>query len=113
MRSWLTRAAVATVVLVSADGALAQTPAAAAKPAATGKAWSLSRTPWGDPDLQAIWSTEDLRDIPDERPDQFGGRATLSDQEFAARQAQMERRRAALRAALPTRRRLRTFRQNR
>ena len=63
MRAWLTLAGVATVVFI-AGGATAQTTAAASKRAVTDKAGSILRTPWGDPDLQEIWSTEDLRDIP-------------------------------------------------
>ena len=87
---------VASVMLVSAGSALAQPRGAAAAKPAPDKPWSVSRTPWGDPDLQEIWSTEDLRDIPYERPDEFAGRASLSDEEFAARRAQAER--ASIRA---------------
>jgi hypothetical protein len=111
MRSWLTRAGVATVVLVSAGGAMAQTRAAAAKPAATDKAWSLSRTAWGDPDLQEIWSTEDLRDIPYERPDELAGRASLTDEEFAARRAQAERAANRAQSGFANASKTRSFRQ--
>src|SRR5206468_11920794 len=62
---------------------------------AAGQSWTPPRTPWGDPDLQETWSTEDLRDIPYERPAQYAGRPLLTDEEFAARQAQAQRERAA------------------
>ena len=50
---------------------------------------SLPRTPWGDPDLEGVGTTEMLRDarVPYERPKSFGTRAYLSDAEFAERQA--------------------------
>jgi hypothetical protein len=48
--------------------------------------WVAPKTSWGDPDLQEIWSSEDLRDIPYERPDSVQGRAQLTDEEFAERE---------------------------
>ncbi len=62
---------------------------AAKKP--TAKAAPLARTPWGDPDLQGVWSTDDLRGIPRERPEPFAGRAELSDQEYADRVKSLEK----------------------
>src|SRR5262249_28418892 len=53
--------------------------------------WTAPKTPWGDPDLQEIWSTEDLRDIPYERPDDVQGRALLTDEEFADRDSATKR----------------------
>ena len=48
------------------------------------------RTPWGHPNIQGIWSSSGA--TPMERPDEFEGRATLSDEEVAAiRQATEER----------------------
>ncbi len=49
--------------------------------------WSAPRTPWGDPDLQGTWSTDDMRSVPMQRPEQFAGRAELNDEEFAQRAA--------------------------
>ena len=31
-------------------------------------------TPWGHPDLQGIWTTDDMRGIPQQRPAEFGTR---------------------------------------
>ena len=39
------------------------------------------QTPWGDPDLQGIWSSSGA--TPMERPDRYQGRETLSDEEVA------------------------------
>jgi hypothetical protein len=51
--------------------------------AASAQAW---RTPWGHPDLQGTWSSDDVRGIPLQRPEEFGTRAELTDEEFAERQ---------------------------
>ena len=40
------------------------------------------RTPWGDPDLQGIWPSGQLMQVPFERPASFGVRAELTDAEF-------------------------------
>jgi hypothetical protein len=37
------------------------------------------RTPWGDPDLQGVWSNQ--TPTPPERPDALAGKATLSEEE--------------------------------
>jgi hypothetical protein len=49
------------------------------------------RTPWGDPDLEGVWSTDDTSGIPMARPAQFGDRLYLNAEEFAARAQQIER----------------------
>jgi hypothetical protein len=45
----------------------------------------VPRTPWGDPDLQGIWPSSEMQGTPLERPATFGTRATLNDEEYAAR----------------------------
>jgi hypothetical protein len=55
------------------------------------KAWTVPRTPWGDPDIQGLWPSNDMQGTPYERPESFGTRATLTDKEFAERQAARER----------------------
>src|SRR4030095_11660960 len=40
-----------------------------------------NRTPWGDPDLQGIWSNQ--TPTPIERPDALAGKATLTEEEAA------------------------------
>src|SRR5262249_53727823 len=69
---------------ISAQGSRQPTAASS-----TENAWTLTRTPWGDPDLEGVWTTEMLRDarVPYERPRQFGSRAYLTDTEFAERRA--------------------------
>jgi len=46
------------------------------------------RTPWGDPDIQGIFTTDDELGVPFERPQQFAGRDVVSDKEFEERRAQ-------------------------
>jgi hypothetical protein len=96
-------------LFVSAAGATAQT-RVSAKPKAP-ETWVQPRTPWGDPDLQEIWSTEDLRDIPYERPDEFAGRLLLNDEEFAAREARARRDEARNPTGFANASKTRTFRQ--
>ena len=49
------------------------------------------RTPWGDPDIQGLFTTDDELGVPFERPEQFGDRAVVTEQEFAERQKQSVR----------------------
>ncbi len=48
------------------------------------------KTAWGHPDLQGAWTSDGARGIPRDRPEQFGTRALLTDEEFAAKQARDE-----------------------
>src|SRR5438132_8909656 len=65
-----------------ASGESAQTPAATNKtPTVAGKTASVMKTPWGEPDLQGIWSRD--VDIPLQRPARYGDREFLTDEERA------------------------------
>jgi hypothetical protein len=52
--------------------------------------YKAPRTPWGDPDLQGVWSSDDLENVPMSRPAQFKD-LYLDDAQFAERQAQVDR----------------------
>jgi hypothetical protein len=52
---------------------------------AAGSTYSPPKTPWGDPDLQAIWSGDSAFGIPLQRPENLGTKAELTDEEFAAK----------------------------
>ena len=52
-------------------------------PAAGDESFTPPRTPWGDPDLQGIWSTGYI-ETPVERPDEFGGREYLEEDDIIA-----------------------------
>ena len=79
----------AAAVVISATTSVAGQTAAPkpAGPAAVRKAFTAPKTPWGDPDIQGTWSSDDLRGVPVQRPDEFAGRSELSDEEFAKRAA--------------------------
>lgn len=56
-----------------------------------GANWTAPRTPWGDPDIQGIFTTDDELGVPFERPEEFGQRTLLTDEELAEREAQSRR----------------------
>jgi hypothetical protein len=47
--------------------------------------WTPGRTPWGHPDLEGIWTSDDMRSVPTQRPAAQGTRQTLTPEEFARR----------------------------
>ena len=67
------------------------THSAEAKAAArTDRNWQIPRTAWDHPDLQGIWTTDDMRGVPMQRPDEYGTRQYLTDEEFSERVASRE-----------------------
>jgi hypothetical protein len=52
------------------------------------------KTPWGEPDLIGVWSSDDTAGIPMSRPQQFADRLYQTDEEFATRAKNIERRAA-------------------
>jgi len=47
--------------------------------------YAAPRTPWGDPDLTGMWPIDKLNGTPVQRPESFGDRRYLTEEEFAAR----------------------------
>jgi hypothetical protein len=47
--------------------------------------WRAPKTSWGHPSLAGTWSTDDMRGIPVDRPQQLGTQERLSEPEFAER----------------------------
>jgi hypothetical protein len=82
------------IVVLTALPAFAQNPkpapAAPTAPAAA-KAWTAPKTPWGDPDLQGTWTSDDCIGTPLNRPAQFGDRLYYTEQELAEREATIAR----------------------
>ena len=76
----------------SVSGQSRSTPPPLVVTALAGKAveYKAPRTPWGDPDLQGVWSSDDMENVPMSRPAQFK-EMYLDEAQFAARQAQVER----------------------
>src|SRR5881394_3912218 len=86
-RVWIAGVGALVVAVGSGNAAVVvsgQSPAAKTAPIKA-KGFTTPKTPWGDPDLQGVWTSDDMLSIPMERPDQFAGRAELTDAEFAER----------------------------
>src|SRR5688572_28957913 len=47
--------------------------------------WTPPKLTWGQPDLEGIWTSDDMRGVAMSRPAQFGERKYLTDEEFAKR----------------------------
>src|SRR3954470_20310470 len=60
--------------------------AEAQQPAGSTSGWTQPRTAWGEPDLQGVWPLNHLIGTPFQRPEKFGERRFLTDEEFAAAQ---------------------------
>jgi hypothetical protein len=52
--------------------------------------YNMPKTPWGDPDLQGVWSSDDTSGIPMSRPANLGNELYQSDELWAARQKQTQ-----------------------
>jgi hypothetical protein len=77
--------ALAAIALATAPhAAQSQTTAArATRPAA--RTFAVPKTPWGDPDIQGVWTSDSVRGIPTQRPAELAGKAQLSEEEFKAK----------------------------
>jgi hypothetical protein len=67
-------------------GAIAQAPATADS-ATAAHPWTPPKTPWGDPDLRGMWPLDSVGQTPFQRPEKFGDRALMTDEEYAAARA--------------------------
>jgi hypothetical protein len=47
--------------------------------------WTAPKTSWGHPSLQGTWSTDDMRGIPFDRPENFGTQEFVSEQQYLER----------------------------
>ena len=52
---------------------------------AAASAWRAPRTPWGEPDIEGIWTVNDTHGVPLERPADLKGKEQLTPTEAAAR----------------------------
>jgi len=81
----LTSALAVAIVLISGVLASSRTrpsaPAAKTTPAA--ETWTPPKTPWGDPDLQGIYTSDDYMNTPLERPSAYGERLYFTEGELA------------------------------
>jgi hypothetical protein len=79
-------ASMAALAAVSAMPGLAQSKAASAT-----KTWTQPKTPWGDPDLQGTWTSDDCIGTPMNRAVNLGDREYYTEQELGQRETQIER----------------------
>src|ERR1700752_25011 len=75
---------------VGAQNAPPRSNAPAAK--STAKPWAVPKTPWGDPDIQGTWTSDDCIGTPINRPANLGDKAFYTEQELAQREGQLARR---------------------
>lgn len=89
-RIWVSLGVLAAVIVVVSLAAVplaGQGKPSIAAPAA--KSYAPPKTPWGHPDLQGIYTSDDYINVPLERPVEFGERFYLTDKEMADREAQI------------------------
>jgi hypothetical protein len=65
--------------------ALCALPAETTAPKAKHQNWKAARTAWGHPDLEGVWTSDDMRGIPTSRPAAQVDREFLTPEEFARR----------------------------
>jgi len=68
-----------------------KTPVAAPAAKSGAKPWSSPKTPWGDPDLQGTWTSDDCIGTPMNRPVDLGLKLYLTEEEIAQRESQLAR----------------------
>ncbi|HLF13186.1 MAG TPA: hypothetical protein VJA26_18450 [Gammaproteobacteria bacterium] len=69
----------------STPSKLRSVPAEMTAAAHTDPRWKAPRTSWGHPSLEGVWSTDDLRSVPMNRPETFDTREALTSEEFLER----------------------------
>ena len=90
LRSPWTRAEAPSARLGS--GSPRQTSVCRRKAAASSEVrWTQPKTPWGDPDLQGTWTSDDCIGTPMNRPANLGEKAYYTEQELAQRQSQLQK----------------------
>src|SRR5438876_6520676 len=70
----------------------AQTPpAVSGKTVAASKDWTAPKTPWGDPDLQGTWTSDDCIGTPMSRPANLGDKLYFTEEELAQKESALAR----------------------
>ena len=102
--AWLAAGLTAVSAQQAAAPAAATPPASAAAPRdltvlpPVPTSYNPKKTAWGDPDLRGTWPIDNLGGLPMQRTVEQGNRVFLNDQEFADREARMEKSRGAAEA---------------
>jgi hypothetical protein len=82
---WLASIAVGATAAAQVPIVVATTPAEDNPAAVANANWKVPRTSWGHPSLEGIYSTDDMRSVPRDRPEEMGTREKLTPEEFATR----------------------------
>jgi hypothetical protein len=84
---------VGMVAVLAAGFAVAAQPALGqrAKAASAGARWTQPKTPWGDPDLQGTWTSDDCIGTPMNRPVNLGEKGYYTEEELAQRESQLQK----------------------
>jgi hypothetical protein len=77
--------------LVAAPCVFGQVAQTTKTPASAPKAWTQTKLPWGDPDIQGTWTSDDYIGVPLQRSVDAGTRLQRNEQEIAAAQANIQR----------------------
>jgi hypothetical protein len=83
------RAALLGAVAASLAGLGCSGPDEGEPSAAAPSEWTHPLTPWGEPDLQGMWPVDHINGTPLQRPESFGNRRYLTDEEYAERVARL------------------------
>jgi hypothetical protein len=67
------------------------TKAPAVKTAPAAKSWTVPKTPWGDPDLQGTWTSDDCINTPMQRAANLGDKLYFTEEELAQREGAIAR----------------------
>jgi hypothetical protein len=82
---WLASIAVGASTAAQVPIVVATEPAEDTAAAVADPNWKVPRTSWGHPSLEGVYSTDDMRGVPRDRPEEMGTREKLTPEEFAAR----------------------------
>jgi hypothetical protein len=82
-------AAVAAIFALNPEPVIGQAAKAKVAKAKAAKAWTHPETPWGDPDIQGTWTSDDCIGTGLNRPANFGDRLYLTEQEISDRQGKL------------------------
>ena len=86
---FLALVAAAAIIALTAEPAAAQA-VQAQKSAPAAKSWTAAKTPWGDPDIQGTWTSDDCIGTPLNRPANLGDRLYYTEQELAERKGRLD-----------------------
>lgn len=77
------------MLLLALTGCSGSGPPPSSAGANAAMSYATPRTAWGDPDLQGMWPIDKLNGTPVQRPESFGERRFLTDEEFAQRSGRL------------------------